>query len=403
MFAGSIVAYEGAEAGIKHYINTKKRNSYESELQDQIKALDRSVKRLQSLLKDMPDNFYSLNLNTYSGFKTKINEVEEQLEKTYLQSRQVMEGVYNLIGFYNAPVIEKSMELNAKLKDIQTFGNDFRNISWIETAHSKIRTDLSQGDENYTSYREFQKQTNSTNIDAGKVVKAYLKWQGATNQFDSDVSTLRTAGTTCSDSHRYDIYKIGLIEMLKNQKISAVNKLYSSLGSSNLEVMDEVSKLASEMVTKNYTTNGEILKSIYRDIDQRIVTNMPVYQGLDLEGIQNKHANNVMNRMRLRLLERDIKKSNKVWYDSFRQGDFCRDSSSLLYQASQYFLYLHLRMHHLYKNKMRVGFFDNFSKRLHAEVSKNESFEEDMKNKMYKGFEAILKKQNDKRPHGGAL
>ncbi len=407
VFGGSMVAYEGVEAGVKHYLNKAKRNNFESELKGQIGELDQSVRNLRSSLSKMPDHFYSLNLNTHPELHEKIGKVEGELKRTYILGREIMEDVYNLIGFYNVPILEKSMELNGKLQDIQTFKDGWRDISWIESAHNKIRADLSIKDDNYTTYRKFQTQTNSTNIDAGKVIRAYLKWQEATDTFENDVTQIRMQQSRCmpeqaQGSYRHDIYRISLIEMLKNQKLDAVNNLYRSLDLQNLELMDEVNRLATTLATRNYTPNGEILNSIYNNIDRAIVLAMPVYKGLDFQNIQNRHSNRVINHLRLTMLERDIKQSNRAWYDSFRQGNFCRDSSSLLYQASQYFAYLHLVMIHLYKNKMRVGFFDNFSKRIHAEINRNESFEVEMRNKMTEGFKTILK-QRDKRPHGGAL
>lgn len=407
VFAGSMATYEGVEAGIKHYLSTTKRNNFESELEGQIQDLDRSVRSLKSSLSKMPNHFYSLNLNTHLELHGKIRNIEGELERTYILSREVMEDVYNLIGFYNVPVLEKSVELNAKLKDIQTFKGTHRDISWIETAHNKIRADLSLNDDTYTKYREFQAQTNSTDIDAGMVVKAYLKWQEATDKFESEVAQIRTQKTTCipeeaQGSHRHGIYRTGLVEMLKNQNLDAVNGLHNSLSLKRIELMDEVSRLANSMAMGNYTSNGEILSSIYNKIDRAIVLSMPVYKGLNFENIQNEHHNRVINHLRLTILKRDIKESNKTWYDSFRKGNFCRDSSSLLYQASQYFSYLHRMMTALYKDKMTIGFFDNLSKRIQADINKNESFEVEMRNRMIEGFKTILKKDK-KRNHGGAL
>ena len=367
VFAGSIAAYEGVEAGVKHHLNTAKRNNFESELKEQIDELDRSINKLKSSLSKMPDHFYSLNLNTHPELREKIERVEGELERTYILSREVMEDVYSLIGFYNVPILEKSMELNGKLQKIQTFKGVWRDISWIESAHSRIRADLSIKDDNYTTYREFQAQTDSANIDAGKVVRAYLEWKEATDKFENDVAQIRTQRSKCTpekvkDSYRHDIYRTSLIEMLRNQKLDAVDNLYRSLNLQNLELMDEINRLATTLATQNYTTNGEILNSIYKKTDRAIMLAMPVYKGLDFQDIQNEHSNRVINHLRLTMLERDIKESNKTWYDSFRRGDFCRDSSSLLYQASQYFAYLHLVMTHLHRNKMRVGFLTIFLK-----------------------------------------
>ncbi len=415
LFAGSLVAYEGMEAGIEYYISRQRRMKFESDLLNSISKLEESIKSLEDSLSNMPDNFYSI-LDSKPILTSNVENMENKLEDSYVLSREVMQGVYNLIGFYNAPILEKTMQLHADLEKIQTFKVGFikrqhRDFHWIETAYNKIQADLSLSDGSYPTYREFQTSTDSNRIDADKVIRAYNKWQDAVSNFESEVSQIRLSrqarqqcipkfretprqdSIVIDESYRHGIYRTGLIHILQNKKTDVYNDLYKSLDPKTLEVKDELHKIASRMVDRNHTSNSTVLSSVYSDVDRAI-----------------RHAGqttdrNRLNYMRLGVLQRHDLSSKRAWHDSFRQGHFCRNANALLYQASRYFSHLNHSITSLYRNKMNVGFFGRLAKRINADISKNEAFENDMREKMMEGAKEFLKNQKTKSRgnHGGSM
>ena len=400
LFAGGILVYEGAEQAINSYIKNKKKRGLEQNLSDAINSLENSINRIEKNLLKLPDKFYNLNAVELEPFDEEISSLNFNLNSGYIRSRDVLEKVYNLSSFYNFPIMERTLEFQSELLDIQSIKTDTgrvvnRDLSWIENAYLKIKKD--EQSNNNLEFSKFQAQTASSDISSNKVVSAYEKYQEALEKFDSDIVTKQIEDNfLCGldlgsqETYKHDLERTSMIQLLNSKDYDAYENYFKTQNRNDQKNLGAYER----MILQNLNTSEKIRNSIH-DSTERYVNN-------SAKG--GAFSNRYLNSLRLNYLDRANKRSRKKWHDTFKKGQFCTNQNALLHQAAQYFSYKDFRFDSLYKNKFNLKFFESIKKSILSDLNRDDYAESDNLNFIIEKVRDAQKKL-DRRgaTHGGAL
>ncbi len=300
--------------GANFYLDQRQEKKLKGNVHDSILRIEGDLAKIQQIMNQSSTN----NLN--------IEDLHEPSNSLYLRTRDFLDSIYHLVGYYNLPIIEATVTLAESLNKIS---NKYDvSIEWaLEAGKAMELQQLAL----FMAEHPPRKTTRQRDVK-----KMNQKIKNAVQKFELQVAnaignykecTIESTESDFIENYQTGIYRETMIDYLdatlSNNGDSQMRMHYSS----------NFVKIQTAMSSKKSQAIDGLDYSIAK-IFQRMDQDLDAYAKLQKYTLDES----TLDTVQLAYLSATQKQAQTQWALKMARFDFCKNPNALLYQASQYLM-----------------------------------------------------------------